>query len=175
MNKKILLRGKPGIGKTTTIIKISSKFSNAIFQGFYTQEVRLNNVRVGFDVISFDGRKSILARKNIQTPHKVASYCVDIKSFEEIAIPALTPNNKSKLFIIDEIGKMECFSEKFINCVKCLFISKYPIIATLPIYSIPIINKILPNHNVEVIEINIQNREKICSYLINYIENILRQ
>lgn len=175
MSKRILLRGKPGVGKTTIIIKFASKFPHATFQGFYTQEVRLNNTRIGFDVISFDEKKSILARKNIHTPYKVGSYFVDIKSFEEIAIPTITPNNRSNFFIIDEIGKMECFSKKFINCVKFLFNSEFPVFATIPIYSLPIINEIISNHNVEVIEINLQNRDKICSYLINYIGKILRQ
>ncbi len=173
MKNRILIKGKPGIGKTTTIIKASAIFSNKYFQGFYTQEVKLNNKRIGFDIINFNNDKAILARKNIHTPYQVGNYNIDIISFEKIAIPALIPRIETKLFIIDEIGKMECFSIKFINYLINIFNSNYPIIATIPIYPLPIINKIISNYKVEIIELNLKNRNEIPLKLVNFIDTII--
>lgn len=54
-----------GIGKTTLVKRIHDHFQSvgAECSGFYTEEVRSNNFRVGFDVVTLNGERKILARK----------------------------------------------------------------------------------------------------------------
>jgi nucleoside-triphosphatase THEP1 len=163
---RIFLRGKPGIGKTTVIINLINKLPKEFIKGFFTQEVRISNKRIGFDVIDLNANKAILARINISTPYKVGNYCVDIESFEKIAIPSLIPMKSTKLFIIDEIGKMECYSKVFLDNLIKLFDSDYSILATIPIYYLPIIEKINSVYKPEIIEVTISNRNYIVSKLV---------
>ena len=45
---KILLTGLPGCGKTTAVMQIIANLDPKKVAGFYTQEIRQNNMRKGF-------------------------------------------------------------------------------------------------------------------------------
>ena len=53
-----------GVGKTTLVKKCCDllKESGISIQGFYTEEIREQRKRVGFDVITLDGQHAALAR-----------------------------------------------------------------------------------------------------------------
>lgn len=53
-----------GIGKTTLIKKIHSALSKTGVEvrGFYTEELRESGQRIGFDVVTLDGNRGLLAR-----------------------------------------------------------------------------------------------------------------
>ncbi|KAH7519823.1 hypothetical protein FEM48_Zijuj08G0078100 [Ziziphus jujuba var. spinosa] len=67
--KCFLVTGPPGVGKTTLIIRAfeALKASNPSLklQGFYTREIRQGSDRVGFEVVTLDGRKAPLASTTI--------------------------------------------------------------------------------------------------------------
>jgi nucleoside-triphosphatase len=62
----------------------------------------------------------------------VGSYRVNVESFERVALPSLEMEN-GRILIIDEIGKMECFSETFVRRVREIFQAGYPVLATIPL------------------------------------------
>lgn len=129
---KILLTGLPGCGKTTAVIKIISTLNTDKVAGFYTQEIRENNIRKGFSWTRLDGATGILAHANTKSPYKVGKYGVDISEFEKSVVPVLDIDyGNAELFIIDEIGKMECFSEKFVTAARRLFVSDKSVLATV--------------------------------------------
>ncbi|MFX1538951.1 MAG: nucleoside-triphosphatase, partial [Promethearchaeota archaeon] len=68
MNKHFLITGKPGVGKTTLIQKLVSKIRsinpNCNISGFYTNEIRQDGLRIGFDIYTLGGQQGILARSN---------------------------------------------------------------------------------------------------------------
>eukprot|EP00794_Sanderia_malayensis_P017852 gene17852-19635_t len=80
------------------------------------------------------GRDYLPAAMTKSTP-MVGQYCVDVESFEEIAIPALhLDSDNSQLVVIDEIGKMELLSSKFRAQVYNNFGAKNAVIfATVPL------------------------------------------
>lgn len=45
---------------------------------------------------------------NLQSSVKVGKYSVDIDNIDKYAVNSITPIDKIKVTIIDEIGKMEC-------------------------------------------------------------------
>eukprot|EP01100_Stratorugosa_tubuloviscum_P013841 TRINITY_DN7117_c0_g1_i2.p1 TRINITY_DN7117_c0_g1~~TRINITY_DN7117_c0_g1_i2.p1 ORF type:complete len:174 (+),score=55.26 TRINITY_DN7117_c0_g1_i2:67-588(+) len=135
----ILLTGKPGIGKTTVIQNLIQLLENdnRRISGFYTKEIRSQEGRIGFEIITTQGVCGPLARiasKNETTlcPFIVGKYFVDIHSFEQICLPTLEIKQDIDLYIIDEIGKMELLSQQFNNAIDRLFNSGKSIIATIP-------------------------------------------
>ena len=121
--RNIFLTGKPGAGKSTAIKRIieeiEKKGINEV-SGFLTEEIRgENGVREGFMLKTVDGkREGLLSHiRDIKSKYKVGKYNVSIPNIENIAVPtmALDEGIPLKILIIDEIGKMECFSQVFLD------------------------------------------------------------
>ncbi len=161
---KILLKGKPGIGKTTLIKKMIEKFKKRkekVF-GFYTEEIRVKGERVGFKVVGLTEGEEVMAHINFHTSYQVSKYKVDLTRFEKVALPELERGLREKgVIVIDEIGKMELFSARFQSLVSEIFKSERSIIATIPIVQIPFITDLIKIPNVKVIEITLANRERL--------------
>lgn len=129
---KILLTGLPGCGKTTAAMKIVAHLNREKVAGFYTQEILRNGTRKGFRWIRLDGTAGTLAHVDIKGRFKVGKYGVDVGGFEKAVVPILDVKRTDvELFVLDEIGKMECFSQKFVAAVRRLFASDKSVLATV--------------------------------------------
>ncbi len=161
MKKNFLLTSPPGTGKTTAIKKFVELVKGEFkVSGFITEEMRNDlGTRIGFKIITLDGRIGILADVNLKTGIKVGKYGVNLKDIEEIAVPSI--DLSSDIIIIDEIGKMECFSKNFVNKVLNALDSPKIVVGTIKEKGDPIINLIKSRRDVEVIKLTIENRDKI--------------
>uniref|UniRef100_A0A3Q1GAN2 Nucleoside-triphosphatase, cancer-related n=1 Tax=Acanthochromis polyacanthus TaxID=80966 RepID=A0A3Q1GAN2_9TELE len=150
MFKHVFLTGPPGVGKTTLVQKACEALvsSGVGVEGFYTEEVREGGRRVGFDVVTVTGERGHLSRISAShggREYMVGQYVVDLPSFENLALPLFrntstrwafcsSDGSSRKVFVIDEIGKMELFSQSFIRAVrKTLDSSSCTILGTIPI------------------------------------------
>ncbi|MEO0072780.1 MAG: nucleoside-triphosphatase [candidate division WOR-3 bacterium] len=143
---KILITGKPRSGKTTMVKKILTEFSYLPWRGFYTEEIVENQTRTGFNIVTTDGQKVLLAHTNITSNYHLGKYKINLEALETVVFKALVPEIKGKRnpIIIDEIGKMELLSEKFRYLVHELFFSSFAgvIVATIPITPLPFLEKL---------------------------------
>lgn len=110
--KNFFVTGPPSSGKTTVIKKVIQLLSIPV-KGFYTEEERIDKKRVGFLIHTLDHKTGYLAHQDTPSDYHIRRYGVSIENIESIAVPAIIPTNSS-VIILDEIGKMECFSQKFI-------------------------------------------------------------
>ncbi len=164
---KILLTGLPGCGKTTAVMKIIDTLGCEKVAGFYTQEIRQNNVRKGFCWKRLDGAEGTLAHIKIKGPWRVGKYGVDVEGFEKSVVPVLDiEQNDAELFVIDEIGKMECFSEKFISAVRRLFASEKPVLATVAKKGAGLISEVKNYSNTTLFNLTSASREKAVAEIL---------
>jgi nucleoside-triphosphatase len=172
---KILLTGSPGCGKTTVVMQTIENLGCKKGAGFYTQEIREENSRKGFRWQRLDGTEGILAHIDIKSPFKVGKYCVDIAGFEKSVVPILDADRtNAELFIIDEIGKMECFSEKFVAAIRRLFASDKSVLATVAQKGAGLISEIKSYPGTKLFNLTHQNRAKIIaeiSQILSLLEN----
>ena len=166
--KNLLLTGRPGVGKTTLIKKLSEALKPLHPVGFYTDEVREGGVRKGFELVTLDGRRQILSHVGVKGPFRVGKYGVDIAGFETFidAIDFLSP--AAGLVIVDEIGKMECLSEKFRTLLKEILNSKISLIATIALRGGGIITEIKGRRETTLLEVTVRNRDSILSEVLMF-------
>ncbi|MCD6243729.1 MAG: NTPase [Candidatus Korarchaeota archaeon] len=143
---KYIIRGRPGSGKSTTVELVRNRLESmgVGVGGIRTPEVREGGVRVGFMVEDIDSdTKGMFASVNYTGGPKISKYTVNIGIFEDIAISALERAlAESDVIIIDEIGKMELFSQKFKEVVLKIWESSKVVIATAPVSRIPFVERI---------------------------------
>ena len=131
MLRKILVTGPPGCGKTTVVRKVAGLLGGKA-HGFYTEEIRdATRQRIGFRVVTLDGKRGDLSDKSPGPGPRVGSYRVNLESFERVAIPSLRGEERG-ILVIDEIGKMECCSEAFVRRVREILQDDSPVLATIP-------------------------------------------
>jgi nucleoside-triphosphatase len=160
----VLLTGRPGIGKTT-LIKRLIEVSSLSKGGFYTEEVREKGQRVGFSLITLDGKRSLLAHLKTKSPYRVGRYGVDIDTFEAMGVESIRKAiSTNDIIIIDEIGRMELFSRKFREVVfQALKTGR--VVATIKKGRGDFIDRIKSRKDVRVLKVNLENRETLSSKL----------
>ena len=170
MQKNILITGKPKSGKSTLLRKIINDISNKV--GFVTNEVRENGERIGFEIETSTGDKSLLASVNLKTNLKVSKYFVNIINLDKI-IQKVSVYANGDLLFVDEIGQMELFSEKFKGLVLNYLDSQNMCIATISkIYQDDFIKQIKSRKDVILVEIEEGNRNEKENQLRNLIKKI---
>ena len=169
--KNILICGPPGVGKTTLIKKILENI-NLRAGGFYTEEIKENNRRVGFKIISLDNQKGILAHISVKGMKRVGRYGVNIYDLENIGVKSLSQALRDDdLIIIDEIGKMEVFSEEFKEKVlDCLNSEKF-VLATIGIGGDKFISNIKRRDDIILFKVTKENRNKLIEIISSLIFN----
>ena len=99
--------------------------------GFFTREIRENQRRVGFEIITMHGDQGVLAHVNLKSRVRVGRYGVNLEDLERIAVPAMIPTKPDEIVIIDEIGKMECFSPLFRETLERTLDSAHHVIGSI--------------------------------------------
>lgn len=127
---RILLTGPPQCGKTTIVQKVVAAFPGKA-AGFYTREVRQAGRRVGFEIVTLDGRVAWLSHVDFPGPKRVGKYGVNLDNLHRLALPALKPAPGIELIVVDEIGKMECLSPAFIQAVERLWDAPVSLLLTV--------------------------------------------
>ena len=129
--KNILISGLPGIGKTTLVKNLIREMPLDRPKGFYTEEIRYEGERRGFQAVSLSGEKMILANELLQSGYNVGKYKVDVKGFDKFLDGIDFYSELDRPVILDEIGKMECLSNKFVKLILELLDSPAPFVATI--------------------------------------------
>jgi nucleoside-triphosphatase len=169
-----LITGLPGIGKTSLIIKLAELLKDALPAGFYTKEIREEGIRKGFDLIDFNGEHSILAHIDLKSPFKIGKYGVDVSAFDAYLNAADFPSTKSGVVIIDEIGRMECFSKLFQDIVIKLLDSDKIFIASIALRGDHFIEQIKARKDVQLSVILRDSRDELAQTLASRILKSLR-
>jgi len=169
MKRNILITGPPGCGKSTLIERIVNRIERPV-TGFFTREIKEEGRRVGFSINTLDGREGILAHQNLKSQFRVGKYGVNIKDIDSIAVPAMIPEREEEIVVIDEIGKMECFSVLFKKTlVRVLSLPNW-IIGSIAQKGDLFIQRIKERDDVKVIRITAQNQGILVDHILESIK-----
>jgi nucleoside-triphosphatase len=170
MAKSLLLTGRPGIGKTTIIWRVLDALGarlddvQAVAGGFYTEELRGPGGRQGFRLVTLDGREAVLAHKDIRGPDipRVSRYGVDVGALERVGVDALQrAMDAGKLVVVDEIGKMELFSQSFQETLVSAVLGPHHVLGTITAKPHPGADVFRYLAPVEIWEVDQRNRDGV--------------
>jgi nucleoside-triphosphatase len=128
----LLLTGLPGVGKTTVMRAVPGLLPGSRLSGFTTEEIREAGRRLGFRGTTLDGHETVIARVSFPGPARVGRYGVDVRAIDELA-RALHPQRGADVYLVDEVGKMECLSTAFVDAVRALLAARVRLVATVAI------------------------------------------
>jgi nucleoside-triphosphatase len=160
---RILLQGRPGVGKTTVAERLVALLRDAQvpLSGFLTTEMREGGHRVGFSLETLGGKRAVLAHVEFRGPPRVGRYGVDVASFEELAIPALARTEEDCVTVIDELGKMELASPAFRDAVSALLERQVAVVATVLASRHPFTDALKRRSETETLPVTVQNRDNL--------------
>lgn len=161
----VLLTGRPGIGKTTAIMRALDPLDLPAC-GFYTREVRDGRGRIGFEIITLSGEIALLAtklpEKRFAREARLGMYRINVGAVDEVAVPALQKAAASgKLVVVDEIGPMELFSPIFRSVVLQILDSDVPLLGAVMQRSHPFSDVVKRHERVHLIIVTHQNRDEV--------------
>ena len=156
--KNILFTGPPRCGKSTLIEKIVQK-THFPASGFFTREIREKGRRVGFSIHTLDRKQGILAHVRVKSRYRVGKYGVNLADVDQIAVPSMIPGTSDSLIVIDEIGKMECFSEHFKKTLLQVLDSDHPVLGSIAVKGNRFIQKIKKRPDVQLVTVTLKNRD----------------
>ena len=92
---------------------------------------------------------------------------MDVAGFEKSVVPILDADKTdAQLFIIDEIGTMECFSKRFVDAVRRLLASGKSVLATVAQKGTGLISEIKSYPGIKLFCLTHQNRDKIIAEIL---------
>ena len=118
---------------------------------------------MGFSINTLDRKEGVLAHERIKSRWRVGKYGVNLSDIEKIAVPSMMPATSDQLVVIDEIGKMECFSELFKKTLEGVLDSDLPVIGSIAMKGDRFIQKIKERSDVLLVTVTPQNRDELVN------------
>lgn len=174
--RHLLITGLPGVGKTTLIRALAKRLEEHRPAGFYTEEIRdAQGAREGFRLVTLCGRRLILSHVSHPGPDRVSRYGVDVAGFERLLEELDLRHSPASLIIIDEIGKMECFSKRFIDLVTLLLDGPKTLIATIALKGEGFIGQVKRRPDCRLVMVTKENRDRLPDELASELQERLRE
>ncbi len=171
MGRTILLTGRPGIGKTTVIKEVVDRLGGRA-GGFYTAEIRKGGRRQGFKIVTLEGQEGVLSHVNIKGSPRVSRYGVNLKDLEEIGVAALRRAiAEADFVVVDEIGKMELFSDAFRKAVMEAIESDKIVLGTVMATRHPWVDALKALPQVTVLELTVANRDRMVQLVVERLQS----
>jgi len=167
LKKRLLfLTGNPGIGKTTVLLRVAEALKARGYSvgGMVSREVRTCGTRVGFEISDLgSSRRGWLAHVSQKSGPQIGKYRVNMQDLDAIGVEAiLRAVEDFDVVVIDEVGPMELFSEKFKMAVRRAVESGKPVVGVVHWKARDgLINEVKKREDTQVIAVTHENRNKL--------------
>jgi nucleoside-triphosphatase len=172
----IVLTGRPGIGKTTILKRITTilKEKGICVGGVLTEEVREYGMRIGFDMLDVSSglRLRLASIHGIDGP-RIGRYSIDLNVCSKAA--SILVNTDSDVIVFDEIGPMELLSDDVSDALLHLLSvkdKKSIVVVVHRRFRHKMIDEYIKKASI-LIEVDAHNREFLPSYISNQIIDVV--
>jgi len=138
--------------------------------GFYTREIRHDGVRKGFEIVTLDGRRGVLAHVDIKGQPRVGKYGVDMGVMEGLAARAMSQAaEQGALVVVDEIGPMEILSSVFCETLVKVLDMRVPLLGTIVQRRLPFSDRVKRRQDVQLIEVHAGNQDELVETILAHL------
>jgi len=171
---KILLTAPPRTGKSTIIEKFIKQYKGKKV-GIIAKEIRNSeNERVGFKSVDMQGNERLCLHVNLIDSEIMVGnkYKVDVNAIDEFVVPQITQKvEPDTVIIIDEIGRAQSCSVKFLKAVETLLDSDSNLLCTILYDDEEWARKFKEHPNSIILEVTEQNRDIMPEVLVLIFSN----
>jgi nucleoside-triphosphatase len=131
VSERVAITGAPGLGKSTLIRRVLDRLGCRA-GGVLAREVRRDGERVGFELLDLlTGEVGTLASIDGDGP-RLGRYRVNLQDLERVGAGAIERAIRgADLVVVDEVGPMELFSERFAKAIAKAIESGKPMIVVV--------------------------------------------
>ena len=186
MGRVLFLTGLPGAGKTTALRRVVDALGDGCCHGFLTEEMRnpISAAREGFQIV-WRTPLAPLAHVDVMClgeaarmrQNVVGKYVVDVAAVDTHctdAIHCALTDPLISVLVIDEVGKMELFSQRFREAVLAAVVGPKPVVGTIMLKGgNAFIDSLKQMPNVEVWEVTADNRDRMCENVVAWVRALL--
>jgi nucleoside-triphosphatase len=174
-SRKLLLTSPPGCGKTTVIRRLIERLADLRLRGFYTQELREQGQRVGFEAVGLLGQRAILAHVRSRSKLRVGRYGVEPEQLRPLVEAELgTPAEAVDVVVVGEIGKMELLCPAFVEAMPRLLDGPVPVVATVALKGPGLIATVKARPDIDLLQVTDVNREALPEQLEHRLRDRIR-
>lgn len=150
------------MGKTTLVRRIAQRLGDRRVDGFLTEEIRgASGRRLGFRALTFEGEDWTISHVDFPGPARVGRYGVDLDAVDRLGeVLEQAVRQRAEICLFDEIGKMECLSERFQSAVRRLLDSGIITVATVAARGTGLIAEVKKRPDCELWSVSVANRDR---------------
>ncbi len=169
--RNLLLTGVPGSGKTTAILEILRRLPDVKAGGFFTAEIRSEAGRVGFKLITLDGREETLAHLDFPGRDRVGRYKVNTAVLDTLAVDTIhRAMAECALVVVDEIGPLETLSRKVKLAVAEALDGDKPVLGTIARARGPFMDVVRARPDLTLLEVRRDNQDQIIAQAVEWLK-----
>jgi nucleoside-triphosphatase len=120
---------------------------------------------VGFEAIGLNGQTAPLASIKSKSKLRVGKYGVELAAFDGLLRAELERPSDVNLHVVDEIGRMECYSDLFVGVMRQILDGDVPLLGTIALKGGGFIREVRQRDDVELITVYPRNRDSLPSDL----------
>jgi nucleoside-triphosphatase len=167
---KILVTAPPGIGKSTVIDSVVSKFPGPRHGIVARELLDKTGTRTGFTSINSLGEsRQFMFRTDQPTADSIGGeFDVDIKAIDTFVVPELQKGlrDPGSLTYIDEIGRAQAKSEAFLSTLRKLLVSENKILGAIVYDEEPWSLEFKRETGICIVEVTAENRDALPTILL---------
>ena len=108
-----------------------------------------------------------MAHIDIRSRYRVGKYGVNLKNVDTIAVPSMVAENDNVIVVVDEIGKMECFSAMFRQTLVTVLDSPNTVVGSIALKGDAFINAIKKRPDSRLIPVSEKNRDVLAEEVLS--------